>query len=218
MQAVAHHGLISLCAVDEGIMTFFKTTLAALALMSTLAAQATTISLNADDSWTPFIVNGDEQTAPWLDYNDGYLVNFTFSIAEGQQGTLTVVDSVFAGDTFRLYNFGAFLGDTSYVPQRTYSDSWVSTFDYDAALSDTSFSRGVFTLGAGTYSITGGLLQSNLQVDATTGALSAIYATEGAIKLSLSSTSPVPEPSSAALVLAALGVCWLISRRLPSGR
>jgi len=34
----------------------------------------------------------------------------------------------------------------------------------------------------------------------------------------VSSASPVPEPSSAALVLAALGVCWLISRRLPSGR
>jgi hypothetical protein len=218
MAVLSNKGSTFVEAVFEDTMTFTKTTLAALALLSGMAAHASAVNLAADDQWNAFTVDGNAGSNAWLDYNDGSVVNFNFTVAAGYEGSLMVVDSVFAGDTFRVYNNGNLLGDTSAVAQTTYDGAWASVFDYDAALSDVSFSRGVFTLGAGSYSITGTLLQSVLQQDAITAAVSPINATEGAVKLSLTSVSAVPEPSAFAMLLAALGVMWLVARRLPSGR
>jgi hypothetical protein len=117
---------------------------------------------------------------------------------------LTIVDADMAGDTFQVFNNGNLLGATSSVPVQQYGSAPSVGDDYDAAMADSSFSRGVFTLGAGTYSISGVLTQSLLAGGEP------LNATGGGIKLGV---SPVPEPSSAVLMLAALGVTFLVSRR-----
>lgn len=202
-------------------MLSFKSSLLAIALaVSSLAAQATTVALPADGSWKDLSVESSIATTPsgteWVDNylydlsQVGSALSFDFTIGAGSVGTLTVVDAGFAGDTFHVYNNGSLLGSTSAVPVQYYSESAVGTFDYDGALADSSFSRAVFTLGAGTYSISGSLAQSLMLTDPITEVSSPLNSTTAGIKLSI---SPVPEPSSIALVLAALGLIWMVSRR-----
>lgn len=196
------------------MMSFKKVLLTAALLTSTfLAAQATTVSLEADGPWQAFGVDSFASLSggkEWIDNantNDagyGSPLSFTFTIAEGFQGTLTVVDADMAGDTFKVFNNGSLLGETSSVPVQQYGSAPDVGYDYDAAMANNSFSRGVFTLAAGTYSISGVLAQSLLVGGEP------LNATGGGIKLGV---SPVPEPSSAALMLAALGVTALVSRR-----
>src|SRR5690606_33077346 len=68
-------------------------------------------------------------------------------------GTLTVLDLFQSVDQFELFNFGAFLGQTS-VPT---SGSDVGG-NIAAALANLDFSRGIFNLLPGNYSITGAQL------------------------------------------------------------
>lgn len=188
---------------------------------SSLAAQATSLNLAADDQWQAFGVDSFSSLSSgteWIDSNDssapgfGSPLNFNFTIAAGFVGHLTVVDASFAGDTFSVFNNGQLLGTTASVPVQVYGSAPDVGYDYDAALQSSAFSHGVFTLSAGAYSISGALAQS-LMIDDGMGGLSPLNATAGAIKLSV---SPVPEPSSLALVFAALGVTWLVSRRTAS--
>ncbi len=181
---------------------------AALAAAAVIAApaHATTVALPADGSWNEFTV--DNTVAPaygngWIDYADGSPLSFSFTIAAGSIGTLTVVDAGFAGDTFAVTNFGTVIGDTSGVATGTVDGSL--EFDFDAALANPAYSHGVFTLGAGTYSVSGWLLQSVLD---DTGA--ALGATDGALRLSV---SVVPEPTGAALLLGGLAAFALLARR-----
>jgi hypothetical protein len=184
---------------------------------ASLASQASTVNLAADGQWNAFTVDAFSSAsggAEWIDGDDsnapgfGSALNYSFTIAAGQQGTLTVVDANFAGDTFQVFNLGVALGLTSQVPAGVYGNTADVGNDYDAALSNAAFSRGVFTLAAGTYSISGVLAQSVLLDDG-----SALNATGGALRLDV---SPVPEPSTGSLVLAALGVAWLLVRRTSS--
>lgn len=187
--------------------------LAALLAGASLAAQATSIALTADAQWQAFGVDDFSSLSggtEWIDNNDsttpqfGTPLSFTFTIASGFVGTLTVVDANFAGDTFKVFNQGSLLGTTSAVAPAQYGSAADIGNDYDAALLHPDFSHGVFTLGAGDYVITGSLLQSVSLGDVP------LNATGGALKLSVSA---VPEPSTAALLLAALGVTCLLSRR-----
>lgn len=73
----------------------------------------------------------------------------------------------------------------------------------DAALADATFSRGSFTLGAGTHSITG-----TLAVSARDDAGAAIDATVGALRI-----APVPEPATTSLMLAGVAAMALALRR-----
>ncbi len=203
-------------------MPSFKSILPALVLAaSSLAAQATSLHLAANDQWQAFGVDSFSSLSSgteWIDNNDsnaagfGSPLSFTFTIADGFVGQLTVVDASMAGDTFNVLANGQSLGATSSVPVQVYGSAPDVGYDYDAALQNNAFSRGVFTLGAGSYSVTGALAQS-LMIDDGMGGLSPLNATAGAIKLSVSA---VPEPSSLALVFAALGVTWLVSRRTES--
>jgi hypothetical protein len=201
----------------ERVMSFLKPiALAALFTMS-LAAQATSVPLADNGQWQAFGVDSQASLSggtEWIDNDDtnatgyGTPLTFSFTIAAGWKGQLTVVDAVLAGDVFNVFNNGALLGATSSVPVQQYSTAPDTGFDYDAALQDSRFSRGVYTLGAGHYNISGVLAQS-LMFDGA----DPLNATAGAIKLSVSA---VPEPTSIELLLASLGLALLISSRVAS--
>lgn len=195
-------------------MKSFKNALLTAALFaSSLAAQASSVNLAANEQWQIFGVDSFASLSggnEWIDNADtnapgyGSQLSFTFTIAAGFQGTLTVVDANLAGDTFNVLSNGNLLGATSSVPVQQYDTAPDVGYDFDAALANNAFSRGVFTLGAGSYSISGVLVQSLLLGS------DPLNATAGALKLSVSA---VPEPSSALLALAALGVTCLVYRR-----
>jgi hypothetical protein len=180
---------------------------AALAAAALIAApaHATNVALAADGHWNEFNVDSflaQSGGTGWIDEDyaaDNSALSFTFTIGQGMHGTLTVVDAGFAGDTFSVANFGNTIGATSGVAAGT--SSGPTEFDFDAALANPAYSQGVFTLGAGTYSISGSLLQS---VDGD------LDATNGAVRLSVSA---VPEPASSALMLGGFAALALLARR-----
>lgn len=202
-------------------MSFLKSALMAPLAAWAFAAHATSTPLAADGQWRAFGVDSFSAVSggvEWIDSDytnsvgHGTALDFTFTIADGFVGQLTVVDASMAGDVFNVFNHGSLLGTTSSVPVQLYGIAPDTGDDHDAALLDNAFSRGVFTLGAGSYSISGALAQS-LMLDDGAGGLSALNATSGAIKLNVSA---VPEPS--ALVFAVLGLAWLVSSRRTSLR
>jgi hypothetical protein len=179
--------------------------LMALALVATTAlaapAQATSTSIATDGAWNDFAVDASYPpgyTNAWIDQADGSVMRFTFTIAAGSVGTLTIVDAGLAGDTFLVANNGTLLGQTSHVAANATMDG---PYDgYDDALADPAYSRGVFTLGAGSYSISGSLLQSVFEQGSTDGGLRV-------------AVSAIPEPSSTALMFGGLAAVSLLARR-----
>ena len=178
--------------------TLFAT---ALALASLSSAHAAT--LVGDGNWAGFTV--DANLAPysfgWQD-DFGVPLSFEVTIAAGQVGTLTVVDTGFSGDRFRIYDGATQLGTTGAAVNGNAAGN--ITFDPDAALGNSDFSRGSFTLGAGSHVISGLLFQS------TTDAFGPLNATIGSVKLTV---SPVPEPATYATLLIGLGLMLAASRR-----
>ena len=173
-----------------------------------IPAHATSVALAADGSWNEFDIDAmlsSDGGNGWIDEayaGDDSALTFTFTIAAGSHGTLTVVDTGFAGDTFTITNGGAVLGTTSSVAAGTSAGALV--FDANDALANPAYSNGVFTLGAGTYSIGGVLLQS---VDGD------LDATSGAVRLSVSA---IPEPANATLMIAGLAAVAALARRRKS--
>ena len=185
------------------------------ALVAALAvpAHASDVQLDANGRWNAFKVSDLESLSyglEWIDNNDtsaplhGTPLNFVFDIAAGSFGRLTVVDVNFAGDTFKLTNFGADFGATSAVAAGTYENPVDGGEDFAAALADTRFSSGVFTLAAGSYRI-GGLLQQSVTLDGAP-----LNSTLGGLRLTVSA---VPEPSGVALLLAGLALMAGVARR-----
>ena len=188
--------------------------IAALALAATVAttlaaafaapARADDVSLAANGQWSSFAVDAlRDSSLAWID-DASSVLSYTFTIASGFVGTLDVVDAAFGGDTFRVTNFGSLLGSTSSVPLTDIGTAPDLGYDFDAAFADAGFSHGSFALGAGTYRISGSLEQSVL-IDGTR-----LDATAGALRLNV---SPIPEPSTYAMLLAGLGVVVLLARR-----
>ncbi len=180
--------------------------LAALSLATAFAlpAHASTVALPADNQWSQFSVDSAlEPSLSWID-DSGSPLNFDFNIGAGFVGTLTIVDAVFGGDTFKVTNFGNLLGGTSSVPLADIGSAVDHGYDFDAALADKSFSSAVFTLGAGSYHI-GGFLDQSLLIDGQR-----LDATLGAVRLSV---APIPEPSTYAILLAGLAAVGMVIRR-----
>ena len=181
--------------------------LALAALTSQTPAQATILA--SDGHWATFAVDSflaSDAGLGWID-DAGNALRFTFVIGSGFTGMLTVLDTGFAGDTFSILNGVSLLGPTSAVPLRQYDPSAIAVEDADAAFADAAFSRATFTLAPGAYSIFGTLAQSlmagNERLDSTSGAL----------RLTVGTVAPVPEPSSLALLLAGVGVVGTVARR-----
>lgn len=195
-------------------MISFKHALLALALGLGVTSQAyaTNISLIANGQWSEFNVNDntDQGTGAlsngveWVDlaYTNspdfGTPLSFQFTIQNGFIGYLTVVDSGIAGESFDVKNNGISIGQTSSVSAGA---TYVQNFDDN--LADSSFSRGVFTLSAGTYSITGSLLNPAAEYNLT----------NGAVKLEVAAVATVPEESTFAMLLAGLGLMAFARRR-----
>ena len=178
---------------------------AALALAAISPVQAA--ALPSDGTWAGFAV--DANLGPfsfgWVDdFNNNAPLSFSITIAAGHVGTLTVVDTGFSGDRFNVYNGAALLGSTGAAVNADSSESANAIVDYDAALAKTDFSRGTFTLGAGSHVISGVMFAS------TTDAFGPLNATIGGIKLTV---SPVPEPATYATLLIGLGLLLGTLRR-----
>ena len=205
---------------------FRPTSLATAVLTAALAvpAFATTVVLPTQPGaagygqWSLFDVSdldAQSQGLEWIDANNslspdfGSPLVFSFTIDAGLTGRLLVVDAGFAGDTFRVRNHGSVIGDTAAVPVTSYDTAPNAGLDIDAAWADSAnFSSGTFQLGAGTYQISGQLLQSVLLDGAP------LNATVGAVSLTVSA---VPEPSAMAMLLAGMGLIATMVRRRSGG-
>jgi hypothetical protein len=187
----------------------------AAALLGALAApsHATLVALAADAQWNTFNVNDVDARSfgvEWIDNANtlspdfGTPLEFAFTIAAGFKGVLTVVDAGFAGDTFKLTDFGNALGNTSGVAAQSVDSAFYIGTDFDAALTNPAFSQGVFEFSAGSYRI-GGMLDQSVSLDGQP-----LNATVGALKLSVVA---VPEPSTWLVLAAGLGALGLVSRR-----
>jgi hypothetical protein len=179
---------------------------AAMAFAACAAAQATVVGLSTDGSWSGFDVvdpalglgNND---LGWIDLNDGSTLSFTFTVPTGAFGVLTVVDTGFSGDTFSVSSNGSLLGTTSSAVN-SYPVA-IGQADFDIALADSRYSRAVYTLDPGSYTITGAL-----SVSALDDSLSPLNSTSGGLNVTL-----VPEPATALSLLAGLGALSLALRR-----
>ena len=176
--------------------------------LSLAPLQARAVPLQADGLWAEFYV--DALTAQggglgWIDTDTGLAQTFEFSVPTGFTGTLTVVDGGFAGDVFGLTLGGVPLGSTSAVASTAGPALGV---DFDAALADGRYSRGVFTLQAGSYTL-GGLLLQSARFEGVP-----LNATVGGLRLQV---SPVPEPGSLLMLLAGLPLMGLGLRRRMQG-
>ncbi len=184
-------------------MNTFKQIAIALTLglvMQTQALAASqTVALNGNEGWQTFTVDDFSSASSgveWINVTTGAALNYTFTIAEGSTGTLSVVDLDATGDIYSVFNNGILLGQTS----NTSATEFFSV-DPDANLANASFSSAVFTLGAGTYSISGNLFSTTQDFNST----------DGALKLEIS--APVPEESTVAMLLAGLGLLGFARRR-----
>jgi hypothetical protein len=183
--------------------------LALTALVAQTPARATDVALPSNGQWSTFAVDSllaFDSGLGWVD-DAGNALRFTFTIASGFTGALTILDTGFAGDRFSIFDGASLLGSTSAVPVHQYDPAGVAVEDPDAALADASFSRVVFSLAPGSYTLSGLLTQSVLLGN------DPLAATSGALRLTVATVAPVPEPSSLALLLAGVGVVGTVARR-----
>ena len=179
---------------------------ALMAVAGMSSSQATTTSLTQASGWQLFDVvdpslglgNTD---LSWIDIDNGSTKSFSFTIAAGQIGVLTVVDAAFSGDVFSVKVNGLGLDNTS----AAVNGYPTSVGDFDAALADSNFSRGVYSFAAGSYMVTGALYISALD-----DAGAPLNSTVGALKLEVAA---VPESSTLAMLLAGLCSVGLMVRR-----
>ncbi len=186
-------------------INFRAAALATLTLAAALSS-AQAAELAADGSWSEFLVDGEQ--APGLDwlvsYNDANPAHFTFTIATGFVGSLTVVDTGISGDRFMVRNHGISLGqETSVGVDGDPLLEGSSVTDFELALADPAFSRGVYTLQAGSYDISGFLSRSVL-LDGNP-----LNITTGGVQLTVTA---VPEPATVASLLAGLALLALRRR------
>lgn len=174
------------------------------------SANAALVNVTGDGSWNPFDVTPDlalDGGLGWIDIADGSALSFQFTVNAGSVAQLTVVDTGFSGDRFSVS-----VNAVAQAPTTAGVNSYpvaIGQADFDTALGNANYSRGLYMLSAGTYTVTGSLLASALD-----DAGAQINATSGGLKLNV---SPVPLPATAWLMLSGLGALGLcLRRRAPS--
>lgn len=186
-------------------MTFQRVAALSCAALFALQGASHAATLPPDGSWSAFLVDDlSAQSAgvEWID-DGGAPLHFSFNIAAGFVGRLTVVDTGFSGDQYQVRDGALLLGSTGAALDGDVAGD--ITFSPDEALANAAFSRAVFTLGAGAHDITG-VLSRSLLVDGVP-----LNASIGALRLEVSA---VPEPASLATLLAGLSLLtWVLRRR-----
>jgi len=185
-------------------------------------AQAATnmVSLTADAQWHAFSVDANSAAnsgVNWIDLDytpsgiAGNANDLSFSFTVADHAIFRVVDLFAAGDTYSV-NISGSNGtslslNTSVVGTHDLSDAtlpFANTAD-EAWANALDFSQLQVTLGAGSYTVTGSLLQS------VTDGASPLNMTSGAVSI-----TAVPEPSGLSLVAAALALVVFMFRRRTS--
>ena len=183
-----------------------RSTLLAAALVLAAISPGQAATLPGDGNWAGFAVDEFARgNLGWAAEDLSAPLSFEVTIAAGQIGTLTVVDAGFSGDRFKVYDGTLLLGSTGAAVNGDSTSGAPITFDYDAALANGDFSRGSFTLGAGSHVITGVLFASTIDPD-----FGALNSTIGGVKLTVSA---VPEPATGASLLIGLGLLLGALRR-----
>jgi hypothetical protein len=194
---------------------------AATAAMS-FGAQAANnvVSLTTDAQWQTFSVDATSAAnggVNWIDLDytpsgiAGNANDLSFSFTVADHAIFRVVDLFAAGDTYSV-NISGSNGtslslNTSVVGTHDLSDAvlpFANTAD-EAWANALDFSQLQVTLGAGSYTVTGSLLQS------VTDGASPLNMTSGAVSI-----TAVPEPSGLSLVVAALALVVFMFRRRTS--
>jgi hypothetical protein len=172
-------------------MKFSKSLVGAVLATAAIVAHAAIVPV-VDGNWNQFYFG--ESGTSWLDdyiYNSPGNLSFSFTLTG--PAVLKVTDAGFTGDIFQVFDNGNALGLTSAPNIANTGDMDV---DFDSAYASNDWSHGEWMLSAGNHLITG------------LSTVSAFGAGVGAIRV-----NAVPEPSSSALVLCALGMIGLIARR-----
>lgn len=174
----------------------------ALAFGASLAAMpAHAVNLATNGSWAGFTT--DDLQGPlatplvWLDEVSYNPISFDFTVPTGYVATLTVVDTGYSGETFKVTDNGNLLGQTGPAVD---GSGGTSITNFDAALANPNYSRISFTLGEGSHSISGSLASTFSGINASTGGLKVTLA-------------PVPEPATFFSLLAGLALVGAVARR-----
>jgi hypothetical protein len=187
-----------------------KKLLIAAALLAALSTQAEAQTISADSTWHEFDVDdllSSTGGLEWIDL-DGNPLTFDFTLT--QSTVLDVVDAGFGGDRFAL----DFTGPINFIT-RPETSSALNTYDnsiglnFDAAFANQDYSKFSITLLAGTYTLSGELIESVLY-DPGTGIPTPLNATVGAVRLT---PAAVPLPAAAWLYITGTALMGFISRR-----
>ncbi len=196
-------------------MSFLRTPIiaVAIALSSLVAHAATVVPVTQDGNWYAFNIGAEDTPDGNLNWHDGSYtgsyagdagaLSFTFTVAD--KAILRVVDTGFAGDVFyvSLNGHAPMLSSGASLPFVDQATAPIVAPDaYADAWADTAFSRGEWLLSAGSYTVTGSLAKSVIDLSN----LTPLNSTSGGL-----SVTAVPEPTS--MAMAVVGVLVLLMRR-----
>lgn len=146
-------------------------------LKTAIAIGVACVTLNANA--TALTLDGDWSAFSFGDVGSSWSSSYTFTLTS--TANLQVTDAYLSGDQFSVYSNGTLLGNTS-LPTTLGSQIYG---DFNSAFKDSTWSSGSWTLGPGTYEISGTTLLSPYN--------------GGAAALRLI-TAAVPEPETYALM------------------
>ena len=128
-------------------MTLLRSIFASIVFVSFAASEPSKKVLPLDGEWKVFVSSPEQ--------NGGWNTIWTFTLSDNAK--LTVVDLVTSGDRYKVFNGSALLGETSQGPTNDTGGPvlGIITLEPILAFEDPDFERATFSLGPGSYSISG---------------------------------------------------------------